>query len=572
MSRSRFFTWFLALVVLGIASRWIVVVGPSENGHENNLTAFATQTAMIPLKRSRRDSGSHQNSELLRTAEAVNDDRSPSPAPMTGGPHATDHQARSDGSAQRTPRILNKSHQGGLVNGLNAATPLHDIGVPVDGMATKAQARRDVLPQQSPRRSHDDSASTGNQIPSLLGSSRSDVTTVTAHQQANGAVLPNQRRQKVSQQAAAASCRRNDFYVSLTAMAARKHGSPNAIASSSLLQAAFPGSLEVSDTDNSQPFTSKHLAGLVAKYQATGATTWLIENNFPLAKYVVEQKQAGNLRDIKMLLLTSRTPNNEAGRQEGVISTVLRSKGVRGKQRLTFTTEDIKEFGGLVVHSMDVPKLWPEIASSLFFMPYWNKGNVLSRAALAEMWARPEPPESRYVLLGGSSGRDFDLGLGALAQLRIPVKLVTSVKGLSKQCLKKNRCELYQQVSNQQFLQLLQGAWVIFVPLVTTPGKQLVGLTTVVEAHSYGKVVVASEYREGMWDGVMSDGDGALVIPAGDMDSAVNAFRRLWEDRELHRGLLKGARQLAMDRYSEEALVDLLVSMLCNFSQTTRAV
>ena len=572
MSRLRFFTWFSALIILGIASRWIVVPSSETSWYNNNSTALATQTAMIPLKRSRRNYGSrrHQNSELHQRTEShdvVNDDDRP-PSPSNSYGYATEDQARSDVNAQLSPgRLLKKIHQEGLVNGLNVASPFHDSSMPVDEMATQSQARRDALPQRSPSRSHAAPATAGFQLPSLLGSSRS-VTAVTAHHRSKTISLPNQGRQKLSQQAVAtASCRRNNFYVSLTKMAARKHGAPNAIASSSLLQEAFSGSMEVSDTDNSQPFNAKQLAGLVAKYQAKGATTWLIENNFPLAKYVVEQKRAGNLRDIKMLLLTSRTPNNAAGRQEGVISTVIRGKGIRGKQRLTLTAEDIKEFGGLVVHSMDVAELWPEVASCMYFMPYWNKGNVLSRAALAKMWARPVP-ESRYVLLGGSSGRDFDLGLGALAQLRIPVKLVTSVKGLSKQCLKRNRCELYQQVSNQQFLQLLQGAWVIFIPLVKSPQKQLVGLTTVVEAHSYGKVVVASEYRTGMWDGVLSNGDGALIVPAGDMAHAVNAFRRLWENRELHHGLLKGARRLAMDRYSEEALVDLFVGMLSNFSHS----
>mmetsp|Transcript_2558 Transcript_2558/g.7251 ORF Transcript_2558/g.7251 Transcript_2558/m.7251 type:complete len:162 (+) Transcript_2558:805-1290(+) len=155
-------------------------------------------------------------------------------------------------------------------------------------------------------------------------------------------------------------------------------------------------------------------------------------------------------------------------------------------------------------------------------MPYWNKGSTLSRAQLAQAWDQPMPKSSRYVLLGGTSGRDFDLGLKSLAQLQIPVKLVTSLKGLGTQCLKKNRCELHQEVTNQQFLKLLQGAWVVFVPLVQKPQKQLVGLTTVVEAHSYGKVVVVSEYRKGMWRGIVSDGEGALIVPAGDKPRTVS--------------------------------------------------
>jgi hypothetical protein len=70
-----------------------------------------------------------------------------------------------------------------------------------------------------------------------------------------------------------------------------------------------------------------------------------------------------------------------------------------------------------------------------------------------------------------------------------------------------------------------------------------------------------------MWNGIVSNGDGALIIPAGDKAFAQNIFQMLWEDENMYDGLLEGARRLARDLYSEEALVSTLVSTLCDFSQ-----
>mmetsp|Transcript_2558 Transcript_2558/g.7250 ORF Transcript_2558/g.7250 Transcript_2558/m.7250 type:complete len:217 (+) Transcript_2558:120-770(+) len=114
----------------------------------------------------------------------------------------------------------------------------------------------------------------------VLGVTTGWLLAETRHEESAAQIV----KPKVLQnQEASRKCERGDLYLSLTRLSARKHGTRNAISSSRLLREASPGALEVKTSNNSQPFTVKQLVELVAKCR--GASTWLIEISFPLAKY-----------------------------------------------------------------------------------------------------------------------------------------------------------------------------------------------------------------------------------------------------------------------------------------------
>ena len=92
----------------------------------------------------------------------------------------------------------------------------------------------------------------------------------------------------------------------------------------------------------------------------------------------------------------------------------------------------------------------------------------------------------------------------------------------------------------------------------------------IVEGMAAGRPVVATAVG-GVVDAVTDD-DTGLLVPAGDVTALAAALERLCDDRALRLRLGARAREVARERYSRGAVIDLISNSYMKFVRTNRGL
>lgn len=161
----------------------------------------------------------------------------------------------------------------------------------------------------------------------------------------------------------------------------------------------------------------------------------------------------------------------------------------------------------------------------VLFVPFHT--NILEPAAL---------PAGSYGFAAGRSLRDYKTFFSAVENL--PQRFVVvadrgSVAGLAKPA----NVELHCDVPRKQYLELLEGAQFVVVPLKAE--YRSTGQVVVLEAASLGRPVIASNVV-GVRD-YITDGVDGLLVPPGDPEALRTAIARLTDDPALSARLAEKA-------------------------------
>jgi glycosyltransferase involved in cell wall biosynthesis len=158
----------------------------------------------------------------------------------------------------------------------------------------------------------------------------------------------------------------------------------------------------------------------------------------------------------------------------------------------------------------------------------------------------PHVPVEPYVFAGGSTLRDFDSVVRALAGTGLRLLVVTDRP--QEVTASAGELEVRGRVPLPEFLSLLAGATVVVVPL--RPGGAPHGHTTVAQALRLGKAVVTT--RGASVEDYVRDGVEGLLVEPGDVEGYRDAITRLASDTAL-RASYEAASRSRSPEFSYEA-------------------
>lgn len=144
-------------------------------------------------------------------------------------------------------------------------------------------------------------------------------------------------------------------------------------------------------------------------------------------------------------------------------------------------------------------------------------------------------PHADRLFAGGDSGRDWPLFVEAIRDLPLDVHLVTArpPAGLSA------RVHIDARLPLARFRDAMAAAAATAIPVV--PGVGAAGLTVLTMAMALGVAVVATASP---WIvHYVTDGEEALLVPAGDANGFRDALRQVYEDADLRARLVANARR-----------------------------
>jgi glycosyltransferase involved in cell wall biosynthesis len=169
-----------------------------------------------------------------------------------------------------------------------------------------------------------------------------------------------------------------------------------------------------------------------------------------------------------------------------------------------------------------------------------------------------------YVFAGGSTLRDFDTLVAAMAGTDLSLVIVTDRPGEVAGGAPPPGCDVRGRMPLQEFLSLMAGAAVVVVPLHESESPH--GHTTVAQALRLGKAVVTT--RGASVEDYVRDGVEGLLVEPGDANAYREAIVRLTTDTPL-REACEAAARLRAPEFTYEAFARSLTE-LCHEVLTDR--
>jgi len=160
-----------------------------------------------------------------------------------------------------------------------------------------------------------------------------------------------------------------------------------------------------------------------------------------------------------------------------------------------------------------------------------------------------------FIFAGGMSGRDFDFLLRALSGLRnIHLRIYSGGRPV-KGCRAQARCRIIGMVPREEYQRGMEEALAIALPLLPN-AKAGAGVTTLYEAVQRGKIVIMTDRRDSVADGILWHARNGFLLGLGDVVGWADTIRHLsanFSFLHMHEQL---AFDVARQRLSREAVID----------------
>jgi glycosyltransferase involved in cell wall biosynthesis len=200
-----------------------------------------------------------------------------------------------------------------------------------------------------------------------------------------------------------------------------------------------------------------------------------------------------------------------------------------------------------------------------------TKVHLVPYAVDTDFWQPQGVPEQDLVVSAGREHRDYATLVSACAGEPVRVYLADgsshSPDARVREPVRWPDNVERGALSLRALRDLYAAAAVVAVPVVPTDFPA--GITTILEAMSMGKAVVATG-TEGL-RGVIDNGVTGIVVGPGDVGGLRDAVRRLLEHPEQRARLGAAARAAVLERWSLNAYVDRLAEHLAEVATTTAA-
>ena len=174
-----------------------------------------------------------------------------------------------------------------------------------------------------------------------------------------------------------------------------------------------------------------------------------------------------------------------------------------------------------------------------------------------------EDLDQPFLLSMGSAQRDYRLLFRVLGELGYPAVVVAGPHAVAGLVVPPN-VELRSGLTADECFALVQRARLSVIPVANQDTAS--GQVTLLDAMMYARAAIITACPASV-DYVV-DGVDALLVRHGDHDDMKRAIQRLWEDEALRAFVGASARSASIERFSDEAIGQILGSVLREVAAT----